>query len=123
MPPVRSRRPTPRASRTIPLGRPARRSTTTMYRLGRSKPHRSTGAKTLSALTGMVAAGTSSNKRSSRSKRKGAGRLALLAGAVGLAVKNRDRLTGMLGKRNDTPSDGVPPSPFVDRSDTDMPLP
>ena len=35
--------------------------------------------------------------------RKGAGGLAALAGAAGLAFKNRDRLTSMLRRKNDVP--------------------
>lgn len=72
---------------------------------GRFKRHvpqkASPSDKAMSALSGMLGGGSSSKSAKSRSGGGGgrAGKMALLAGGVGLAMKNRDKLMGMFQKR------------------------
>jgi hypothetical protein len=76
---------------------------------GRFKRHvpqkASPSDKAMSALSGMLGGGTAA-KKGGRKSAKGssggggrAGKMALLAGGVGLAMKNRDKLMGMFQKR------------------------
>jgi hypothetical protein len=81
---------------------------------GRFKRHvpakPSTSDKAMSALTGMMGGAA---KKGGRSSAKGgggrAGKMALLAGGLGLAVKNRSRLMGMIGKRGSNDAAAAPP--------------
>jgi hypothetical protein len=68
---------------------------------GRRKPQQSTARKALTSLTGALSPSTSSRKGGKRR----AGGMALLAGGLGLAMKNRAKLQGLLGRRgHETPS-------------------
>jgi hypothetical protein len=83
----------------MPSGRPSLPSR-------RRKPQPSTAQKALSALGGLLP-GSGSSKRS-RSAQKGkagkrAGGMALLAGGIGLAMKNRDKLQGLIGGHSSDP--------------------
>lgn len=81
-------------------------------------PKPSTGDKAMSALSGMLGGGATAKKGKGSKSAKGsgggrAGKMALLAGGVGLAMKNRDKLMGMLGKRsaNRSAAAAAQPSP------------
>jgi hypothetical protein len=82
---------------------------------GRFKRHvpakPSTSDRAMSALTGMVGGGAA--KQGGRSSAKGgggrAGKMALLAGGLGLAMKNREKLLGMIGRRGSNDSAASPP--------------
>jgi hypothetical protein len=97
--------------------RPARRRGLAGGRLQRSRRQRPSGLKrTLSGMTGAVS-GLLAKRRSTSSRNSGrrgkAGGLALLAGAAGLAFRNRDRL-GSFARRSDESQPvpgGTPVSP------------
>jgi hypothetical protein len=93
--PTRSR--TPRFSRT---GTPAR----TGGLRGRRQPQRSGPEKLIGSVTSALGGGASSkSKSSSRGRGRGskAGGAALLAGAAGMAFKNRNKLMSMFNRRGD----------------------
>jgi hypothetical protein len=94
------RRPTPAPhGRFGRPGQPARAAHPSRPSLpGRRKPKQSTSQKALSALTGALP-GSSSAKKGGGKRR--AGGMALLAGGLGLAMKNRDKLPGLSGWRKD----------------------
>src|SRR5829696_2086820 len=82
--------------------------------LARRRPaQRSKGNKALNALGGMIPGSVlgraAKPSRGGGGKGRRAGAFALLAGAAGLAMKNRDKLPGPLG-RKDT-AEPVPPVP------------
>ena len=82
----------------------------------RRKPQQSGAQKALAALTGALPGLGSTKKRGGNGggKRR-AGGMALLAGGLGLALKNRDKLGGLMGRRQQTtPATGTtpPPSPM-----------
>jgi hypothetical protein len=85
--------------------RPAGRRPATPSRrpiVARRKPQKTGMAKAMESLGGALPGGKGSKGRSSgggKTKGMGAG-LALLAGAAGLAVKNRGRIQGMLGGKD-----------------------
>jgi hypothetical protein len=105
-PPSGSRfgRPTPpasgRFSRSTPQATRSQRSTAAgrTRTLRRRKPQQSGVKKALAGMTGLLAGGKAAKSRRSSGAGKGrrAGGLALVAGAAGLAVKNRDKLAGMV---------------------------
>jgi hypothetical protein len=79
-------------------------------------PKASTSDKAMSALTGVLGGhSTTKKKGGGRSDAKGgrAGKMALLAGGLGLAMKNRGKLMGMLNKRsaNQSAEAAAQPSP------------
>ena len=80
-------------------------------------PKPSTSDKAMSALSGVIGKQqTTGRKRgaaSSSAKGGRAGKMALLAGGLGLAMKNRDKLMGLLNKRsaNKTAAANAQPSP------------
>jgi hypothetical protein len=109
-----------------PAGKPSQRSargrhTTpsrrpTMPTMGRKPAKKSGAAKAADKLTGLLP-GTGNHKRGTRGQKrggssgpgkKGAAGLALLAGATGLLVKNREKLTSMIRHR-DSSGDAVRP--------------
>jgi hypothetical protein len=99
-----------RAARTSRTGRPTLP--------GRRKPQKSTTQKALSAVTGALPHSSSSKKKSSG--KRTAGGMALLAGGIGLLMKNRDKLPGMSSRKANkaaeqaarpAPQPGPPPSP------------
>lgn len=97
-------------------GTPAGRSPS----LRRRKPQQSGVKKALSGVTGLMAGKAARGRRSSGAgKGKRAGGLALVAGAAGLAVKNRDKLAGML--RGHKSSDDVQPYTPATSSDDAQP--
>lgn len=83
--------------------------------IGRSKPQKSSPAsQAMSALTGMLGSSSKGKGRSGGGGgRKRAGGMALLAGGVGLAMKNRGRLAGMMPGRHEQPHDPNTPPPAV----------
>jgi hypothetical protein len=64
----------------------------------RRPPQKSGLGKALEGLTGLLPASASKGRRGG-AKRKGTAGVALLAGAAGLALKNRDKLTSLLGRK------------------------
>jgi hypothetical protein len=80
-----------RAARPSRPGRPALP--------GRRKPQKSTTQKALSAVTGVLPHSSSSKKKGSG--KRTAGGVALLAGGLGLLMKNRDKLPGGSGRKAD----------------------
>jgi hypothetical protein len=78
-------------------------------------PKSSTSDKAMSAFSGMLGGHSAGKKKSGRSNAKGgrAGKMALLAGGLGLAMKNRGKLMGMLDKRkaNQSAEAAAQPSP------------
>lgn len=97
--------------------RPSTRISTPRISVGRGATKRSKGDKTLSKLTGMLPGSMLGRaaKPSSRGGGGGKGRkagFAMLAGAAGLALKNRDRLPGPLGRRTEEPV-AAPPAPVT----------
>jgi hypothetical protein len=92
---TRARRTTPRrtpATRTAPRGRTPHMPA----RFSRNKPKQKSGIA--GALTGLLPTGAAS-KATPSSKKGKAGGVAALAAAAGVAFKNRDKLTGMLGRK------------------------
>jgi hypothetical protein len=93
-PPSRlGRRPTP-----APQGRFGRPSTPSR----RKAPQQSSAEKALSAVTGALGGSSSSKGGKGKAKAGGKsnkGKVALLAGGLGLAMKNRDKIGGLLGRR------------------------
>ena len=92
---TRARRTTPRrtpATRTAPRGRTPQMPA----RFSRSKPKQKTGIA--GALTGLLPTGAAS-KATPNSKKGKAGGFAAIAGLAGVAFKNRDKLSGMLGRK------------------------
>jgi hypothetical protein len=66
-------------------------------------PKPSTSDKAMSALSGMMGGHSTAKKKGrggSNAKGGRAGKMALLAGGVGLAMKNRGKLMDMLNKRS-----------------------
>jgi hypothetical protein len=109
MRPKRSPRPAPRP-RAGTRGVASRRVT-----IARRPPPKSTTNRMLERLAGMLP-GVGAGKRRGRGRR-GAGAtapagLALLAGAGGMAFKNRDKLIGLLRGRS-TQDEGAPAPPVV----------
>ncbi|HWH95552.1 MAG TPA: hypothetical protein VNT03_16955 [Baekduia sp.] len=110
------RRPTPasqgRFGRTTPasqgrFGRAGGPSRPGRPRLpGRRKPQQSTAKKALSTITGALPRSSSSKKGGGKRR---AGGMALLAGGLGLAMKNRDKLQGMMGRHDDQGTATSPP--------------
>jgi hypothetical protein len=81
----------------------------------RKPPQQSTPEKALSALTGAFG-GSSAKKGRGKSKAGGKsnkGKMALLAGGLGLAMKNRDKIQGLMGKRaaNKSAAEAAAPAP------------
>jgi hypothetical protein len=77
-------------------------------------PKPSTGDKAMSALSGVLGGGAATKKGAKKSGGGGrAGKMALLAGGVGLAMKNRGKLMGMLNQRsaNRSAAAAAQPSP------------
>jgi hypothetical protein len=115
-----------------PSQRPRRQPTTTTQRgapFRRNQSQRSGMQKAMSQLTGMIPGmgGKTSRSRFGRKSSSGPGKkgpagLALLAGAAGLAMKNRDKIGGMLGRKsegepqgeshNQPPTTSPPPAAF-----------
>jgi hypothetical protein len=82
--------------------------------VGRRKPQKSSPAnQAMSALTGLLGSSAKGKRRSGGGGRKRAGGMALLAGGLGLAMKNRGRLAGMMpGRSEQQPHDAnTPPTP------------
>jgi hypothetical protein len=105
-----------RPGRTPAQRTSARRSASTRraVAIGRRPPQKSGMAKATERIAGMLpGVGSKPSKRRGRGRAgKGTAGVALLAGAVGLAMKNREKL--MPGRRDQpTPQDPVP--------STDMP--
>ena len=117
-------RTTPRTSakRTSPRtastgGRFARSTTTSPSRraMRRRPAPRSKSSKALNGLAGMLPGSVLGKKAKPSASGGGKGRkagFALLAGAAGLAVKNRDKLPGPLGRKTEEPYD-VPTQPVT----------
>ena len=108
------RRPTPAPqARFKRPGRPAPAPQSRFKRHAPPKP--STSDKAMSALSGVLGGHSASKKGGGRSNAKGgrAGKMALLAGGLGLAMKNRGKLMGLLNKRsaNRSAQAGAQPSP------------
>jgi hypothetical protein len=84
----------------------------------RRKPQQSTARKALSALTGMLSSSSSSSSKRGRrgssggGGKKRAGGMALLAGGLGLAMKNRSKINDMVGRRENR-SGTTPPPPAM----------
>jgi hypothetical protein len=94
-------------------------------RIGR--PKQQSGMQKMIGKLGGLVGGTKKSSRSRPSPKQGVG-LAALAGAAGLAMKNRDKLMGMLGRKDhsqenvDTtpavpasPAEAAPPHPLDNR--------
>jgi hypothetical protein len=85
----------------------------------RSKPQQSTTEKALSAVTGALGGASSAKGGKTKAKAGGKGnksnkgKMALLAGGLGLAMKNRDKIEGLLGRRkaNKTAAQSATPAP------------
>jgi hypothetical protein len=97
-----------------PAQRPARGRRTTPSRRSavpsmRRRPQKSGAAKVAEQLRGMLP-GTRSQKRgaSGGPGKKGTAGLALLAGATGLLMKNREKLTSMIRHRDASGEPSVP---------------
>jgi hypothetical protein len=73
----------------------------------------------MSALPGLVK-GTSKPRRRGGGGRKRAGGMALLAGGLGLAMKNRDKLGGMMG-RHSSDTGQMPPAMQTPSPDQNQP--
>jgi hypothetical protein len=67
----------------------------------RRPPRQSTAQKAMSALTGALGGSAARGKGKAKAGggRSSKGRMALLAGGLGLAMKNRDKIQGLMGKR------------------------
>ena len=80
-------------------------------RFGRSKPQQSQAQQIMSALQQQVVqSGKGKSKSKARAGRgKNAGGMALLAGAAGFAMKNRSKITSMIGKRKGSGPQGPAP--------------
>jgi hypothetical protein len=93
-------------------GRPAHSGRPNLH--GRRKPQQSTAKKAMAALTGALSRPAPAKKGGKRR----AGGMALLAGGLGLAMKNRDKLQGLMGRRGrqeaprQTPPTTPPPAPL-----------
>jgi hypothetical protein len=116
-------------TKSQPASRTGRRSTPAPQgRFGRpglparrKPPQQSTAQKALSALTGALGGSTAKGKGKSKSKSKAKaggsksskGRMALLAGGLGLAMKNRDKIQGLMGRRaaNKSAASAAAPAP------------
>jgi hypothetical protein len=110
-----TRTPTPAGRRARPTPpRPPRRSRPAPTRRGvaggwmqRRKPQpQSRVNKAVSALTGALPGRGSGSAAKPASRRGKAGGLAVLAGAAGLAFKNREKLTGLLKRRGSKTGEG-----------------
>jgi hypothetical protein len=69
----------------------------------RRKPQQSNAQKALTALSGALPGMGKSKSKSGGGGKRRAGGMALLAGGLGLAMKNRDKITEMISRRNQTP--------------------
>jgi hypothetical protein len=102
--------PTPPQSRFKRPGRPTPAPPQSRFKR-HAPPKPSTSDKAMSALSGVLGGHSASKKGSGRTNR--AGKMALLAGGLGLAMKNRGKLMGLLDKRsaNRSAQAGAQPSP------------
>jgi hypothetical protein len=101
-----------------PSARPRRQQTTTHRGapFRRSQPQQSGVQKALSQVTEKlpgIGGGKARRSRFGRTSSSGGGKkgtagLALLAGAAGLAMKNRDKIGGMFGRKSQGGSQGEP---------------
>lgn len=78
------------------------------HRPGRRKHQQSMTQKAMATLKGTFSRSTPSKKARGGGRRRRAGGMALLAGGLGLAMKNRSKLGGMIGRRG---SSGQTPTP------------
>jgi len=107
-----ARRPSPRRASA-----PSRRPTI------RRRPQKTGMAKVAERVAGMVPGGAAGKKAASGGKGRTAG-LALLAGAAGLALKNRDKLAGLRGGKGSGTGDrtshaDAPANPVVITNEPD----
>jgi hypothetical protein len=81
---------------------PARRTVPTPpVHFGRRPPQKSTTGRALESLMGLLPGSKAKPRRGGSGGRgKGKAGFALLAGAAGLAFKNRDKLTSLLGRKH-----------------------
>ena len=107
-PPGRFGRPTPPAGRrtrtTLSAGRVPRSTPPSRLSMRRKPAPRSKSSKALNGLAGLLPGsvlGRAAKPSAAGGGRSRAGKLALLAGAAGLVMKNRDKLPGPL-RRKDT---------------------
>jgi hypothetical protein len=106
--PSRFGRPGPTSNR---FGRPATPPPRFAAGRRRQPAKKSVTQKVMNAIPGL-SKGSSKRRRSSSSGsgRKRAGGMALLAGGLGLAMKNRDKIGGLLG-RHSSDAGQTPPTP------------
>lgn len=114
-------RSSPAATRSA--GRPRRTGQVRTITVVRRRPQKSTAAKALGGLTGMLPGQGPKRRTGGRmAGTKGRAGIALLAGAAGLALKNRDKLTSMIGgARHEQPEVAVAPV-AVDAAPKDTPV-
>ncbi|MCW2983388.1 MAG: hypothetical protein JWR63_958 [Conexibacter sp.] len=90
---------------------------------GRRKPQQSTGQKALASLTGALSKPSAAKKRSGGPGKSRAGRMALLAGGLGLAMKNRGRIQGLMARRSSDKAAAEAAAPAPAPTPTTTPTP
>ena len=96
-----TRRPAPPTRRRVP---------TSQVRFARRRPQKSTAEKLLAGLGGLMPKSGAKGSSRRTGSRKGKAGFALLAGAAGLALKNREKVTSMMGRKGADEEPDAPPS-------------
>jgi hypothetical protein len=95
--------------------RTAPRNATGFGRLpGRAKPKAKQQSGIRGALTGLLSKSGGSSRGNGPGKGKAAGGLAAVAAAAGVAFRNRDKLTSMLGRGGQQQQHSAPGAPHSD---------